>query len=411
MPPHRSSAVAPARPAGSLRVVAGALGRIRQHAVGFGDLPEPLLRVRLGADVRMVAAGQLAERVLDRLGAGITRDAEHLVEVARETVIAGPAAAPCGPRPAGRQAKTGRRACPGHTGRHPGAHAGVSRPCGEHRMCADCRAHAQTLAMAPSPALQSIGHPHRDLRPGQVHQRASGPACCADRGAVARSSHPGRRRPTGLRCRYAFGMSHCPDRGCRQPEMRSQRQSPAASPLPCCGDRLSGFNLERVQPHPKEYSGGLRRLPRCGRRTRTVGRRGKPAARAGPGAGRRRRRGWESSPHNPPTLTCADCGNKRSGRSMRHPEYGMWPKWEGLLVESSIDGYHAASTHDRYFKYLAWLGTGPGHRSAASPGTWAMATRCWNTWRLRGPPGRQVGTAVTTEKGIEALCTPAGRRT
>jgi len=46
---------------------------------------------------------------------------------------------------------------------------------------------------------------------------------------------------------------------------------------------------------------------------------------------------------------------------MRHPEYGMWPKWR-LLVENSIDGYHAASTHDRYFKYLAWLGTGPGRR-------------------------------------------------
>ncbi|MGK2882688.1 MAG: aromatic ring-hydroxylating oxygenase subunit alpha [Mycobacterium sp.] len=37
-------------------------------------------------------------------------------------------------------------------------------------------------------------------------------------------------------------------------------------------------------------------------------------------------------------------------------EYGMNANWK-LLVENSIDGYHAAPTHDTYFKYLVDLGT------------------------------------------------------
>jgi p-cumate 2,3-dioxygenase subunit alpha len=37
-------------------------------------------------------------------------------------------------------------------------------------------------------------------------------------------------------------------------------------------------------------------------------------------------------------------------------EYGMEANWK-LLVENSIDGYHAVSTHDTYFKYLVALGT------------------------------------------------------
>jgi phenylpropionate dioxygenase-like ring-hydroxylating dioxygenase large terminal subunit len=37
-------------------------------------------------------------------------------------------------------------------------------------------------------------------------------------------------------------------------------------------------------------------------------------------------------------------------------EYGMQANWK-LLVENSIDGYHASSTHDTYFKYLVSLGT------------------------------------------------------
>jgi p-cumate 2,3-dioxygenase alpha subunit len=37
-------------------------------------------------------------------------------------------------------------------------------------------------------------------------------------------------------------------------------------------------------------------------------------------------------------------------------QYGMQANWK-LLVENSIDGYHAASTHDTYFKYLVSLGT------------------------------------------------------
>ena len=163
------------------------------------------------------------------------------------------------------------RACPSHTGRHPGAPAGVSRPCGEHRMRADCRAHAPTLAVAPSPALQSIGHPYRDLRPGQVRQRASGPACHADRGArLHGATHPGQRRRN--RPALPVRIRHAALSRSRMSPARNAQ--PAAEPgciaLPCCGDRLSGRNLERVQPHPQEYSGGLRRLPRCGRRTRTV---------------------------------------------------------------------------------------------------------------------------------------------
>ncbi|MFZ2178072.1 MAG: Rieske 2Fe-2S domain-containing protein, partial [Rhodococcus sp. (in: high G+C Gram-positive bacteria)] len=37
-------------------------------------------------------------------------------------------------------------------------------------------------------------------------------------------------------------------------------------------------------------------------------------------------------------------------------EYAINANWK-LLVENSIDGYHAVSTHDTYFKYLAALGT------------------------------------------------------
>lgn len=37
-------------------------------------------------------------------------------------------------------------------------------------------------------------------------------------------------------------------------------------------------------------------------------------------------------------------------------QYRMEANWK-LLVENSIDGYHAASTHDTYFKYLVDLGT------------------------------------------------------
>jgi p-cumate 2,3-dioxygenase alpha subunit len=37
-------------------------------------------------------------------------------------------------------------------------------------------------------------------------------------------------------------------------------------------------------------------------------------------------------------------------------EYGMKANWK-LLVENSIDGYHASTVHQTYFKYLASLGT------------------------------------------------------
>ena len=71
----------------------------------------------------------------------------------------------------------------------------------------------------------------------------------------------------------------------------------------------------------------------------------------------------------------------------------MQANWK-LLVENSIDGYHAASTHDTYFKYLVSLGTdlsvgvsgvdqGPGQRSRGARVPGAL-----------GPPGRQMGAAV-----------------
>ena len=55
---------------------------------------------------------------------------------------------------------------------------------------------------------------------------------------------------TGLRCRYASGMPHCPDRGYHQLEMRSQRRSPAASPsraaaIASAAATLSGFSRTR----------------------------------------------------------------------------------------------------------------------------------------------------------------------
>jgi len=68
-------------------------GRIARHRLRrFFEL---LFGIRLGTDVRMVAAGQLAERVLDGRGVRIGRHAEHLV-----VVTAGGHGSPPPPRPA-----------------------------------------------------------------------------------------------------------------------------------------------------------------------------------------------------------------------------------------------------------------------------------------------------------------------
>ena len=155
-------------------------------------------------------------------------------------------------RPAGQQAKTRPGDCPSHTRRHPGAHAGFSRPCGEHRMHADCRAHAPTLATAPSPALQPIGHPYRDLRPGQVHQLASGPACHADRGARLHGAIPA--GPAAPQPACTAGTHPA----CRivqiadvtGSKMRSQRRSPTtsrfrAAAIASAAATLSGFSRTR----------------------------------------------------------------------------------------------------------------------------------------------------------------------
>lgn len=59
-------------------------------------------------------------------------------------------------------------------------------------------------------------------------------------------------------------------------------------------------------------------------------------------------------------------------------EYCIDANWK-LLAENSVDGYHAVSTHDTYFKYLVALGTDLKGGVRAPPRTWATGTRCWST--------------------------------
>lgn len=72
-------------------------------------------------------------------------------------------------------------------------------------------------------------------------------------------------------------------------------------------------------------------------------------------------------------------------------EYGMQANWK-LLVENSIDGYHAVPTHDTYFKYLADLGTdlaggvngvardlGNGHAVMEYLAPWGRPIAKWET--------------------------------
>ena len=74
-------------------------------------------------------------------------------------------------------------------------------------------------------------------------------------------------------------------------------------------------------------------------------------------------------------------------------EYCIQANWK-LLAENSIDGYHAVSTHDTYFKYLCRTrhrpqGRCPGHREG--PG---QRSRRAGVRRALGPADRQVGAAV-----------------
>ncbi|TFI42405.1 aromatic ring-hydroxylating dioxygenase subunit alpha [Rhodococcus sp. 1R11] len=67
-------------------------------------------------------------------------------------------------------------------------------------------------------------------------------------------------------------------------------------------------------------------------------------------------------------------------------EYNMQANWK-LLVENSIDGYHAVPTHDTYFKYLADLGTDLGegvHGEGRSLGNGHAVIE------YRGPWGRPI---------------------
>ncbi|WP_433296866.1 aromatic ring-hydroxylating oxygenase subunit alpha [Pseudonocardia sp. CA-142604] len=70
-------------------------------------------------------------------------------------------------------------------------------------------------------------------------------------------------------------------------------------------------------------------------------------------------------------------------------EYGMDANWK-LLVENSVDGYHAVPVHDTYFKYLAELGSesrltgsgrgrdlGNGHAVVEGEAPWGRPTARW----------------------------------
>ncbi len=70
-------------------------------------------------------------------------------------------------------------------------------------------------------------------------------------------------------------------------------------------------------------------------------------------------------------------------------EYGMAANWK-LLVENSIDGYHAAPLHSTYFQYLASVGTdisggitgvgldlGNGHAVAEGAAPWGRPIASW----------------------------------
>src|SRR5262249_32037870 len=66
----------------AIAVIGGALLRITQHFVRFGDFLEPLFGLRRFVAIRMKLHGQLAIRLLDLGFAGLALDAQDLVEIA-----------------------------------------------------------------------------------------------------------------------------------------------------------------------------------------------------------------------------------------------------------------------------------------------------------------------------------------
>ena len=92
-------------------------------------------------------------------------------------------------------------------------------------------------------------------------------------------------------------------------------------------------------------------------------------------------------------------------------EYCIGANWK-LLAENSIDGYHAVSTHDTYFKYLVALGTdltGGVQGTARRPG---QRARRAGVRRSLGPADRQVGAAVrrACPSGDRRVAGRAGRQ-
>ena len=71
-----------AEPGVAVAVVELARLRVRERLVGLRDLAEAHLGLRMVGDVRMQLAREPAERLLDRLLVGVSRDAEQLVVVA-----------------------------------------------------------------------------------------------------------------------------------------------------------------------------------------------------------------------------------------------------------------------------------------------------------------------------------------
>lgn len=81
-------------------------------------------------------------------------------------------------------------------------------------------------------------------------------------------------------------------------------------------------------------------------------------------------------------------------------QYSFNANWK-LLVENSIDGYHAESTHDTYFKYLVSIGTDLRGESAAGPSIWATGTPSSSTAHrgaARSPSGSRCSGRTPASK-------------
>ena len=102
-------------------------------------------------------------------------------------------------------------------------------------------------------------------------------------------------------------------------------------------------------------------------------------------------------------------------------EYCIDANWK-LLVENSIDGYHAASTHDTYFKYLVALGTdlsggvdgisrdlGNGHAVLEYLAPWGRPIAKWEPlFGERRPSRRSTRNPRRAGRASTARSAPAG---